>query len=108
MASQEKDGEYDKMDYNNLPARWFDQDKKVEIREVVKSYSRIPKRPYPPNLPATKRKRHFGKGPEHSDAKENSYPFMIFQEDYYQSGKEFYEGIVKVRRINVHLMSISK
>ena len=40
----EKDGEYDKMDYNNLPARWFDQDKKVEIRKKAKAYSRNPQR----------------------------------------------------------------
>ena len=44
----EKDDEYDKMDYNNLPARWFDQDKKVEIREKAKAlFQKPPTRPYP-------------------------------------------------------------
>ena len=87
----EKDGEYDKMDYNNLPARWFDQDKKVEIREKAKApFQRPPMRPYPPNLPATKRKRHFGKGPEHSDARVKLLRIYDTEEDYYQS-KGIYE-----------------
>jgi len=82
----QKDGEYDKMDYNNLPARWFDQDKKMRMRQKAKvPFQKPPMRPYPTHLPATKRRRHFGKGIEHSDARVKLLRVYDAEIDYYAS-----------------------
>jgi hypothetical protein len=89
----QKNDEYDRMDYNNLPARWFDQDKKMRMRQKAKvPFQKPPMRPYPPHLPATKRQRHFGKGIEHSDARVKLLRVYDTEIDYYAS-KGIYDTV---------------
>jgi dynein heavy chain len=61
-AKMQGDEDHTRMNYDNLPARWFHDDESSKKQKAMAPYRPQPARPFPPHMPATRRMRHFGAG----------------------------------------------